>query len=70
MATPFVQGRLRERPLSVEIHTHCTHCEQPLDLTVDSNLRYQVEQSGAEPLIFQRNINWDTFTDPNIIHAY
>jgi hypothetical protein len=70
MATPFVQGRLQNRPLSVEIHTQCTHCEQPLDFTVDSNLRYQVHQSGAEPLIFQPNINWDTFTDPNIIHAY
>ena len=70
MATPFVQGRLLERPLSVEIHTQCAHCEQPLIFTVDGNLRYRVHQSGAEPLLFQPNIDWTTFTDPNIIHAY
>lgn len=70
MATPFVQGRLRDRPLSVRVHTQCAHCNQPLDLTVDDKLRYQVLQSRARPLLFQPQINWNTFADPNIIHAY
>jgi hypothetical protein len=36
---------------------------------VDSELRYSVEED-AEPLVFEPHINWETFTEPNIIHAY
>ncbi len=70
MATPFVQGRLREVPLAVEIRTACAHCGQPLQLTVDGDMRYHVQTAGAEPLIFEPDVNWETFTEPNIIHAY
>jgi hypothetical protein len=72
IATPFVQGRLRDEPLIVEIETECAHCGQPLHLTIDSDLRYQVRgaDAGAEPLVFQPLIDWATFTDPNIIHAF
>lgn len=70
MATPFVQGRLRGQPLSVEIHTRCVHCDQPLNFTVDDTLRYKVHQPGASPLVFEPHVDWDTFADPNIIHAY
>jgi hypothetical protein len=41
-----------------------------MHITVDSELRYRVNEEGAEPLVFQPYINWETFTEPNIIHAY
>jgi hypothetical protein len=66
---PFVQGRLRNKLLSVAVRTECAHCAQPLHITVDSELRYSVEED-AEPLVFEPHINWETFTEPNIIHAY
>jgi hypothetical protein len=70
MAAPFVQGRLQESPLSITIHTACTHCDQPLHITVDSELQYQVAEAEAAPLIFEPRLHWDTFTEPNIIQAY
>ena len=72
IATPFVQGSLRKEPLSFEIETECVHCGQPLYLTLDSDLRYQVRDAdeGAEPLVFQPLIDWTTFTEPNIIDAF
>lgn len=72
IATPFVQGGLRKEPLSFEIETECAHCGQPLHLTIDSDLRYQVPEAdeGAEPLVFQPLIDWATFTEPNIIDAF
>ena len=70
MATPFVQGRLRNELLSVEIRTQCAHCGQPLQITLDSNLRYQVHNEGAQPLVFEPHVEWVTFTEPNIIHAF
>ncbi len=70
MAAPFVQGRLRNEPLSVTIETECAHCARPLCITLDSEMKYHVEEVGAEPLVFEPHINWATFTEPNIIHAY
>ncbi len=70
MAAPFVQGRLQGAPLSVTIHTACAHCDQPLHITVDSALRYQVAEAEAAPLVFEPRLHWDTFTEPNIIQAY
>ena len=72
IATPFVQGGLRGEPVSVEIETECTHCDQPLSMTIDSDLRYQVHNAdeGAEPLVFQPLIDWATFTEATIIDAF
>ncbi len=70
MATPFVQGRLREQPVTVEIHTTCAHCGQPIELTVDGDMRYHVRTPGAAPLIFEPDLDWAAFAEPNIIHAY
>jgi hypothetical protein len=70
MAAPFVQGRLRKKHLSIEIQTSCAHCERPMRLVVGSNLKYQITAGGREPLIFEPEVDWSNFTEPNIIHAY
>ncbi len=70
MAAPFVQGRLREEYLSVTIKTECAHCAQPMEITLDSELKYQIIKGGAEPLVFEPHVNWDTFTGSNIIDAF
>lgn len=70
MATPFVQGRLRNEPLIVEISTSCAHCARPIQIQVNHDLKYIVHSPGAEPLIFEPDLNWDKFAEPNIIHAY
>ena len=70
MATPFVQGRLRQEPISVAITTQCVHCGQPLHVTIDSDLRYQVDELDAEPLVFEPLIDWAAFTEPTIIDAF
>ena len=56
--------------MTVEIQTRCAHCGQPMQLTVDNELHYQVQTAGADPLVFEPQLNWETFTEPNIIHAY
>ncbi len=70
MATPFVQGCLRAEPLTVEIQTACAHCGQPIQIAVDGDMRYRVQTPDAEPLIFEPDLDWATFAEPNIIHAY
>jgi hypothetical protein len=70
MAVPFVQGRLRQHYLSVTIETACGHCGRAMQLTVDSDMDVTVHDVGAEPLVFMPQVNWQTFTEPNILDAY
>jgi hypothetical protein len=37
---------------------------------MDSDLKYQVEDKGAYPLVFQPQIDWESFTEPNIIDDF
>lgn len=70
MATPFVQGRLRKERLSVEIETACAHCGQELHITVDSEIEWSVKEQGAQPLLFEPEVDWSRFEGPNIIGRY
>jgi hypothetical protein len=56
--------------LSVEIRTECGCCGKSMHLTVASDLSYEVHDPGAEPLVFEPEVDWASLTDPNIIHCY
>ena len=70
MATPFVQGRLRNEPLSVAVQTECAHCARPIHLHIDSHLTFHVEEEAADPLVFVPLVNFSRLTDPSIIDAF
>jgi hypothetical protein len=70
LATPFVQGRLRDERLSVEVETGCAHCGQGLHLTLDSELNWSIKESNANPLVFMPDVDWEHFEAPNIINDY
>jgi hypothetical protein len=70
IATPFVQGRLRNEIISIEVKTMCIHCERELHLTIDSNMQFSVREKGASPLVFMPEIDWANFAEQTIIDAY
>ena len=70
MTTPFVQGRLRQEALTVTIETECGHCHGPMRLTLDRDLAILDQDRGSTPLVFMPQVDWETFTEPNIIDAY
>ena len=65
-----MQGRLTDRRTEATIDTVCAHCDQPMQITVDSEMRYEVKGTGSKPLFFAPQIDWPRFREPNIIHAY
>ena len=65
-----MQGRLRNRPLEVEISTCCAHCARPLHIVVDQQLRWRVIERHADPRLFIPHIDWPSFRGRNIIHDY
>jgi hypothetical protein len=38
--------------------------------TVCSDLKHQITDGSARPLLFEPAIDWAKFAEPNIIHAY
>ena len=68
-----MQGRLRNEELTIEIETECACCGR--ELRIDSvsdghSLNHEVRTEGAEPLVFEPQIDWAEFSEPSIIHAY
>jgi len=65
-----VQGRLTDRRTEATIDTVCAHCNQPMQIIVDSAMRYEARRAGPKPMFFEPQIDWPRFREPNIIHAY
>jgi hypothetical protein len=60
---------LRKEHLSVEVSSHCAHCLEPLDLTIDSDMNVNVRQD-TEPLVFVPEVNLYDLDEPNIIESF
>jgi len=54
----------------VEVETACAHCGRELHLTLDSELSWSVNEDGADPLLFEPDVDWKRFDKPNIIDDY
>ena len=73
-----MQGRLRNAYLTVTINTRCAYSGDPLQIELDSQLKYRVLQETAgqvagqftPPMVFMPHVDWEAFRDPNIIDAY
>lgn len=65
-----MQGRLRGKALSVEIETSCTHCGKEIHIRLDSDGAWSVKQKEAQILVFEPEVDWTTFTKPNIIDDF
>ena len=67
---PFVQGRLRDESLSIEITTECAHCGDPIHLEINSDLGYRVIESDVSPLVVRPLVDIASLRDPSIIDAF
>lgn len=65
-----MQGKLRKEPVLVRIETECAHCGQRLDLEVDSAMNFHSISAESAPMVFQPDVNWHAFQEPNILDAY
>lgn len=65
-----MQGQLRKEHLEADLSTECAHCQATLDFRVTSDLLIEVRTEKAQPLVFAPEIDWTSFTAPNILDAY
>jgi len=67
---PFVQGRLRNEALSVEIASECAHCGLALHLEIDSDAHARVRETAADPRICIPIVDFKKLRAPNIIDDF
>jgi len=60
---------LRKEHLSVEVRSQCAHCQEPLDLTIDSSMNISVRQD-TEPLVFVPDVDLYDLDEPIIIESF
>jgi hypothetical protein len=41
-----------------------------MEIVVDSHLDYRIVKGGLRPLVFEPDVDWSRFKDPNIIDGY
>jgi hypothetical protein len=70
LGTPFVEGRLRNEPMEIEIATSCAHCGIPIHIVVNDRSEVRVRESGAQPRVFIPHIEWESFRKATIIDDF
>jgi hypothetical protein len=70
IATPFVQGYLRDQALNVLIETTCAHCGETISLEVSHDMQARLLTPGAQPVIFSPLVDFKRLVDPSIVDAF
>ena len=70
IATPFVQGRLRNESLSVTVETECRHCGEPISIEIDQDLKYNINTGAKEALVFAPFVDLEKIAEPSIIDGF
>ena len=56
--------------MTVSIQSECGHCHKPLNLEIDSDLNFHVQEPQAAPLVFVPMVNFQKLDDLSIIDAF
>ena len=70
MATPFVQGRLRNEALSFEVHTECACCGRGIGFTMRHDLSYTLDDPESSPMFFMPIVDFTRLKAPSIIDDF
>ncbi|MBW1841575.1 MAG: hypothetical protein JRI75_07250 [Deltaproteobacteria bacterium] len=54
----------------VIVQSECTHCAMPIEIEIDSDLKYSVKEKGCEPIIFVPEVNLFQLEDDSIIDSF
>ena len=70
VANPFVQGRLRNKELSMTINTVCANSGKPIRIEFDNNLILKYLEQGADPMICIPKINLVKVKQTSIVDIF
>ena len=70
MAAPFVQGKLRDEPLSFDIESECACCKKPIRATMRHDLTFTLDDLSSEPVFFVPMVDFTRLKAPSIIERF
>ncbi len=70
VATPFVQGKLRNEALSFEIQTECQCCGQKITFSMQHDLNYVLGQPESRPMFFMPIVDFTRLKAPSIVDHF
>ncbi len=70
MATPFVQGKLRNEALSFEIGTECSCCARRIGFTMRHDLSYTLHELESSPMFFIPMVDFTKLKAPSIVDDF
>lgn len=72
MATPFVQGRLRDEVMSFDVETECACCGEAIRFTISSDLSFVLadECTKASPVFYVPMVDFTRLEAPSIVDAF
>ncbi|MFC1579311.1 hypothetical protein ACFL4N_00190 [Thermodesulfobacteriota bacterium] len=70
MATPFVQGKLRDEPLSFDIESECACCKRPIRFTMRHDLDFTLADPESDPIFFVPIVDFTRLKAHSIIDRF
>ena len=70
MATPFVQGKLRAEPLSLDIESECACCKEPIRFTMRHDLSFTLTDQNSDPIFFVPKVDFTRLKAPSIVEHF
>ncbi len=70
MATPLVQGRLRNQPLHCDVDSECACCTRPIRFRIGHDLDYVMDDPSCKPLFFVPMVDFTRLRAPSIIDDF
>ncbi len=70
VATPFVQGRLRDEALSFDVTTECACCRRPIRFTMHHDLSYRLAEPDSSPMFFVPMVDFTRLRAKSIIDDF
>ena len=70
MATPFVQGKLRNEPLSFDVESECACCKEPIHFQMSHDLSFTLADPGSAPVFFVPIVDFTRLKAPSIVERF
>jgi hypothetical protein len=70
VATPLVQGRLRNEPLTFDVRTECAHCGRAIRFCMRHDLSYDISEPECAPMFFVPLVDLPRLKAPSIIDDF
>ena len=65
-----MQGKLRNENVEVRVKTECAHCGKTMEMDIDSNLHFKLNDEKCKPIVFVPDIDLLNLQEDSIMDSF